>query len=142
MHLSKKEIEITYADTDMMGVVYHANYLKWFEIGRTQLIKELGFSYLDMEKEGYLAPVYSVQVTYKRAVRYGDKVYVKTWVEENTGLKTVYGYQIVDGQDLVYAEGTTTHIIVRKDNFKTVQFKKVFPDWFKRYEEIKKHKPD
>jgi len=138
MHIATKEIQLTYADTDMMGVVYHANYFKWFELGRTQLIEDLGFSYLDMEKQGYLAPVYQVEATYKRPVRYGERVFVKAWVEENRGFKTVYGYEIVDGQDVVYATGQTTHIVVRKDNFKPVQFKKVFPQWFQAYEEIKR----
>jgi len=138
MYISKKEIQLLYADTDMMGVIYHANYLKWFELGRTQLIEELGYHYLDMEKAGYYAPVYKVEVTYKKAVRYGDKVFVKTWVEENQGLKTVYGYQIVNDLEAVCAEGITTHIIVRKGDFKPVQFKKVFPEWFRKYEEVKK----
>lgn len=138
MYISKKEIQLSYADTDMMGVIYHANYLKWFELGRTQLIEDLGYHYLDMEKAGYYAPVYKVEVTYKKAVRYGDKVFVKTWVEENQGLKTVYGYQIVSGIEEVCAEGTTTHIIVRQGDFKPVQFRKVFPEWFRKYEEVKK----
>lgn len=138
MYIASKEIQITYADTDMMGVIYHANYLKWFEIGRTQLIEDIGYSYVEMEKSGYIAPVHKVEATYKKSVRYGDKVFVKAWVEENTGLKTIYGYQIVNGEGEICAEGTTTHIIVRKDGFKPVQFKKVFPEWFNKYEEIKK----
>jgi len=103
------------------------------------LIEELGYSYLEMEKAGYCAPVYRAEVTYRKSVRYGDRVSVKAWVEENQGLKTVYGYQIVDNDNQIYAEGLTTHIIVRKDNFKPVQFKKVFPEWFQKYEEIKKN---
>lgn len=138
MYFSNKEIQLSYADTDMMGVIYHANYLKWFELGRTQLIEDLGYHYLDMEKAGYYAPVYKVEITYKKAVRYGDKVLVKTWVEENQGLKTVYGYQIVNDLQEVCAAGSTTHIIVRKSDFKPVQFKKVFPEWFRKYEQIKK----
>ncbi len=136
--ISSKEIQLSYADTDMMGVIYHANYLKWFELGRTQFIEDLGYHYLDMEKAGYYAPVYKAEVTYKKVVRYGERVFVKTWVEENQGLKTIYGYQIVNDQGDICAEGSTTHILVRKDNFKPVQFKKVFPAWFARYEEIKK----
>ncbi len=138
MFVSTKEIQLTYADTDMMGVIYHANYLKWFEIGRTQLIEDIGYSYFEMEKAGYCAPVYKVEATYKKSVRYGDKVFVKTWVEENQGLKTVYGYQIVNNDGDVCAKGTTTHIVVKKDNFKPVQFKKFFPEWFNKYEDIKK----
>lgn len=138
--ISYKEIQVSYADTDMMGVIYHANYLKWFEIGRTQLIEDVGYNYLDMEKSGYCAPVHKLEVTYKKPVRYGDKVIVKTWIEENQGLRTTYGYHVVNGEGEVCAEGTTTHIIVRKDNFKPVQFKKFFPEWYQKYEEVKKQK--
>ncbi|NLI90949.1 MAG: acyl-CoA thioesterase [Peptococcaceae bacterium] len=138
MFISSKEIQISYADTDMMGVIYHANYLKWFELGRTQLIEDLGYNYLHMENAGYYAPVYKGEITYKKAVRYGERAFVKTWIEENQGLKTIYGYQIINGEGITCAEGTTTHIIVRKDTFKPVSFKKVFPEWFQKYEEVKK----
>lgn len=138
MYISKEEIQLLYADTDMMGVMYHANYLKWFELGRSALIRDLGFSYTAMEEAGYYAPVYDVQVTYKTPLRYGDKAHVYTWVEENNGLKTLYGYEIKNQHDEVCAVGKTTHIIVKKENFRPVQFKKAFPEWFAKYEEIKK----
>lgn len=143
MYMAKKEIQISYADTDMMGVIYHANYLKWLELGRTQLYQEAGFSYLDMEKAGYFAPVYNVDITYKKAVKLGDKVFVKTWIEENTGLKTVYGFQIVNEKDEINAQGSTTHVLVKKvdGTFRPVQFKKAFPEWFQKYEEIKRKYP-
>jgi acyl-CoA thioester hydrolase len=135
---STREIQLYYADTDMMGVIYHANYLKFFELGRTGLIEDLGYSYLEMENAGYYAPVYDIQITYKKPLRYGDKAYVKTWVEKNDGIKTVYAYSIVNGEDEVCAEGSSTHIIVKKDNFRPTSFKKAFPEWFLKYEEIKK----
>ncbi|AKP46060.1 MULTISPECIES: acyl-CoA thioesterase [Bacillus] len=141
MYIAVKEIELSYADTDMMGVIYHANYIKWLELGREKLIKDVGFDYLDMEKAGYYAPVYNLNITYRKSLKLGDKVFVKTWVEKNQGLKTEYGFQIVNGDGEVCAEGSTTHIVVRKDEkgeFKPVQFKKAFPDWFQKYEEIKK----
>ena len=138
MFISKEEIQLFYADTDMMGVMYHANYLKWFELGRAALIRDLGFSYTDMEDAGYYAPVYDIQATYKTPLRYGDQAYVYTWVEENTGLKTVYAYEIKNQHDEVCAVGATTHIVVKKENFRPVQLKKAFPEWFAKYEEIKK----
>ncbi|WP_227936072.1 acyl-CoA thioesterase [Alkalihalobacillus deserti] len=140
MFVSKREIQILYADTDMMGVIYHANYLKYFELGRGGFIEDVGYSYIEMENSGYYAPVYNVQVTYKKPVRYGDSAFVKTWVELNDGIKTVYGYQIVNGQDEICVEGTTTHIIVKKETFKPTAFKKAFPEWFQKYEQIKKSK--
>jgi acyl-CoA thioester hydrolase len=138
MHVASIEIQVSYADTDMMGVIYHANYIKWLELGRTQLIKDAGFDYLEMERAGYYAPIYNLEITYKKSLKLGDKVFVKTWVDKNQGLKTVYGFEVVNGKDEVCAEGTTTHIVVRKEDFKPIQFKKAFPEWFQKYEEIKK----
>lgn len=138
LFFSTRDIQLYYADTDMMGVVYHANYLKFFELGRGGLIEDLGYSYVEMEKQGYFAPVYDVNATYKKPLRYGDKAIVKTWVEKNDGLKTVYGYSIVNENDEVCVEGSTTHIIVAKDTFKPKSFKKCFPEWFQKYQEIKR----
>lgn len=136
--VSTREIQLYYADTDMMGVIYHANYLKFFELGRTGLIEDLGYNYVSMEEAGFFAPVYDIQITYKKPLRYGDKAFVKTWVEHNDGIKTIYGYTITNGNDEVCAEGTSTHIIVKKNNFRPTSFKKAFPEWFIKYEEIKK----
>jgi acyl-CoA thioester hydrolase len=136
--ISTREIQLYYADTDMMGVIYHANYLKFFELGRTGFIEDLGYNYLSMEEAGYFAPVYEIQVTYKKPLRYGDKAFVKTWVESNDRIKSVYGYTIVNGDDEVCAKGNSSHIIVKKDNFRPISFKKVFPEWFLKYEEVKK----
>jgi acyl-CoA thioester hydrolase len=140
LHIAVKEIQITYADTDMMGVIYHGNYVKWLELGRTQLVEDAGYSYLDMERQGYYAPVYNLQITYKKPIKLGDRAYVKTWVEDNHGLRTVYGFQITNGDDEICAEGTTTHIVVKKENgeFKPIQFRKAFPEWYQKYEEIKR----
>lgn len=139
-HIATTEIQISYADTDMMGVIYHANYVRWLELGRTQFVADAGFDYLEMEKAGYYAPVYNLNITYKKSIRLGDRVFVHTWVEENDGLRTVYGFQIVNGEEEVCAEGATTHIVVKKegDQFKPIQFKKAFPEWYQKYEVMKK----
>ncbi len=140
--ISTRDIELYYADTDMMGVVYHANYLKFFERGRTGLIEDIGYNYLEMENKGYFAPVYDVYAVYKKPLRYGDQAKVKTWVETNDGIKTVYGYQIINQNEEICVEGTTTHIIVSKETFRPKPFKKIFPEWFNKYEEIKKQPTD
>lgn len=134
---SKRTIQLLYADTDMMGVVYHANYLKYFELGRQGLIEDIGYSYVEMEEQGYYAPVYDVQATYKKPVRYGDDATVTTWVAKNDGLRTEYKYVISNQHGDICVEGSTTHIIVSKETFKPAAFKKVFPEWFAKYEEIK-----
>lgn len=65
LFISTREIQLLYADTDMMGVIYHANYLKYFELGRSGLIEDLGYSYVDMENAGYFAPVYDIKLPIK-----------------------------------------------------------------------------
>ncbi|USK31252.1 acyl-CoA thioesterase (plasmid) [Bacillus sp. CMF21] len=139
-YTAMKEIQVLYSDTDMMGVIYHGNYINWLELGRNQLMNDIGVNYIDMERAGYYAPVYNLEITYKKSIRYGDRAFIKTWVQENQGVRIVYGFQIVNGEDEVCAEGTTTHIVVKKEGiqFKPVPFKRAFPEWFQKYNEIKK----
>lgn len=138
MFISEKEIEVRYAETDQMGVVYHANYVIWLEIGRTQLIKDLGFSYAGLEKDGYLSPVTNVNINYRSSVRYGEKVVVRTWIESHGKLRTTYGYEIIHEDGTVASSATSEHVVVNKDNFRPVSLKKVHPEWDAKYTEIAK----
>ncbi|MEN2464467.1 thioesterase family protein [Ornithinibacillus sp. FSL M8-0202] len=133
MNKVKIPIEVRYQETDQMGVVYHANYLVWFEIGRTKFIEHLGLSYVEMEKNNVVSPVLDAQVSFKKPVRYGDNVFVETWIEKYDGLRTVYGYQIIDEEGEIRVTGTTKHVIVKKDNFRPISLKKAFPKWHERY---------
>ncbi|GGE62572.1 acyl-CoA thioesterase [Priestia taiwanensis] len=137
MFISKKEIEIRYAETDQMGVVYHANYLVWMEIGRTQLIKDLGFSYAELEKRGIVSPVVDLSISYKRPTHYGETVTIKTWIQENTGVQTSYAYEVVNEQGEVCIEATSRHVCVNKEDFRPIIVKRVLPEWHKVYEENK-----
>src|SRR5699024_12341633 len=74
MTINETSIDVRYAETDQMGVVYHANYLIWFEIGRTKLIELLGFQYVEMEKDNIISPVLYLMVKYKKIVRSGYSV--------------------------------------------------------------------
>ncbi len=142
MYISEKEIEIRYAETDQMGVVYHANYIIWLEIGRTKLIEDIGFTYAGMEKDGYISPVMDISIQYKAALRYGQKAFVRTWVEEHGRLRTKYGYEIVHEDGTIAATAISEHIVVRKESFRPISIQKVFPEWHQKYEEIKKQVPD
>ncbi|MDE3838738.1 hypothetical protein C0966_05005 [Bacillus methanolicus] len=138
MLVSTTEFDVRYAETDQMGVVYHANYLIWMEIGRTKLIEDLGFKYAEMEKEGILAPVIDIQASYKKAVRYGEKAIVKTWIEEYDGFRVTYGYEIYNGSGDLAATGFSKHVCVKKDSFCPIAIKKMLPDWHNAYENAKK----
>jgi acyl-CoA thioester hydrolase len=138
MQISETSVEVRYAETDQMGVVYHANYLVWMEIGRTRLIEVLGFRYADMEKEGILSPVIDIEISYKMPVRYGEKAYIKTWVEEYDGIRVTYGYEITTERGELSVKALSKHACVKKTNFRPVSIKKVFPDWHEAYQKAKK----
>ena len=136
MFISEKQIEIRYAETDQMGVVYHANYLVWMEIGRTQLIQDLGFNYAELEKKGYISPVLDLSIQYKKAMRYGQVETVRTWVESHSKLRTTYGYEILHEDGSIAATGNSFHTLVKKDSFRPFPLVKVDPEWDAKYMEI------
>src|SRR5690625_2841620 len=120
-------VEVRYQETDQMGVVYHGNYLVWFEIGRTKFIESLGLSYADMEKNNIVSPVIDAKLKFKKPFYYGEKAVIDTWVEKYNGVRTIYRYQILDEAGNVGVSGTTEHVIVRKDNFRPISLRKAFP---------------
>lgn len=133
MFVSSKEIEVRYAETDQMGVVYHANYIIWMEVGRTELIQDLGFSYAAMEKDGIISPVVDIQIEYKKPITYGEKAIIHTWIEKYNGIKTVYGYEIFNSHGELAAKGFSSHVCVKKETFRPVVFKKLYPEWHEAY---------
>jgi acyl-CoA thioester hydrolase len=138
MLVSTKEIEVRYAETDQMGVVYHANYLIWMEVGRTTLIQDLGFNYAEMEKDGIISPVMDIQISYKKPLRYGEKATVKTWIDEYDGLRVSYGYEILTMDGELAVTAVSKHVCVKKENFRPVIIRKLYPDWHVAYENAKK----
>lgn len=129
----KTEIKVRYQETDQMGVVYHANYLVWFEVGRTDFIDELGLSYAKMEEAGVVSPVTHVEIDYKQPIHYGKNAYVETWLDHYDGLRTRYAYQVTNHKGEVAVTGTTDHVVVKKENFRPISIRRKFPDWHERY---------
>lgn len=82
MFTSETQIRVRYAETDQMGVVYHSNYFPYFESARAESIRQLGFTYADMEKMGVIMPVIDVHCRYLRPARYDDLLTIKTMLKE------------------------------------------------------------
>ncbi|MEO4055103.1 thioesterase family protein [Solibacillus sp. CAU 1738] len=133
MFISEKQIEVRYAETDQMGVVYHANYIIWCEIGRSQLVKDLGFEYAQLERDGFLSPVLDFSVQYKAAMRYGQTATIRTWIESHSRLRTTYGYEILHEDGTVAATATSVHTLVKKENFRPIALSKISPEWEAAY---------
>ncbi len=107
-HTSEHEIRVRYAETDQMGVVYHANYLVYMEEGRTQLMEDLGQPYHLLEKRGWALVVRKAELRFRASARYGDVLRVHTWVERIRGASVLFRYAIHHRDDeRLLAEGTT-----------------------------------
>lgn len=114
MIVSRAQIVVRYAETDMMGIVYHGNYLPWFEVGRTTLLKELGLPYRQLEAEGYRLPVLEVTAKYVRPALYDDTITIVTRMRERPQLRIRLEYEVRRGDDLL-ATGTTMHAFVDRE---------------------------
>jgi acyl-CoA thioester hydrolase len=101
---------VRYAETDKMGVVYYANYLVWFEVGRTDLLREAGWNYREMEVEGYSLPVVEAHCTYRQSAKYDDEIEVRTHGAMLSPVRVQFTYEIVRLSDATtLATGTTVH---------------------------------
>ena len=110
-------LRVRYAETDQMGVVYYANYLIWFEIGRTDFCLQHGFAYRDMEREdGLYIMVAEARCRYKAPARYDDEILIRTRVTGMRKRVLIFGYEIYKQlTDELIAEGETVHVITDRD---------------------------
>jgi acyl-CoA thioester hydrolase len=107
---SVSRVRVRYAETDTMGVVYYANYLVWFEVGRTDLLRHAGWSYREMEVEGFSLPVIEAHCEYKQPARYDDELEVRTGGNLISPIRVQFTYEIVRPADeAVLATGHTVH---------------------------------
>ena len=100
-------IRVRYAETDRMGLLHHANYLVYFEQGRTELLRSQGLSYKDMEDQGYLLVLTRVQVRYRRPARYDELLTLRTTVTRTSSVKIEHRYELLRDGELL-SEGETT----------------------------------
>lgn len=111
--VNETRLRVRYAETDQMGVVYHSNHFVWFEVGRVELLRQLGFSYRDMEREdGRYIAVAEAKCRYRAPVRYDEEVLIRTRLRNVRESVIHFSYELlrVDDGSLI-AEGETTHIV-------------------------------
>ena len=112
--LVTSQYRVIYGDTDQMGVVYYANYLRFFEIGRNEWIRASGMPYGRFEEQGMMLPVADVQCSYKRSARYDDVLEIDCWTEGLGKASIRFGYRIRRGGELL-ATGSTKHAVLDRD---------------------------
>ena len=111
------QVRVRYAETDQMGIVYYANYLVWFEIGRVELLRSLGLAYSSLEKEhSLILPVVDAHCRYRNPARYDDEILIETRPTLLRGSVLKFGYRILRkaadaGEHTLLAEGETVHVV-------------------------------
>ena len=110
MITARTSVRVRYPETDHMGVVHHSHFMIWFEIGRTELMRQVGLPYAEMEKQGVWMPVVEASCKYVSPARYDDLVTVETRVEEITRVTTRFSYRVRRESDgTLLATGATRH---------------------------------
>ncbi len=109
MRKSRASLRVRYGETDQMGGVYYANYIVWFEIGRSALLREAGCAYKELEKGGCILPVVESYCKYRAPAYYDEHLLIETWIAKLTKRDLTFSYAISRG-DRLLAEGYTRHI--------------------------------
>ena len=109
-------LRVRYAETDQMGVVYHANYLVWFEVGRTDLLRAQGWTYRDMEASGVALPVIEVECRYRKPARYDEEMEIRTEGRLISPVRVEFHYELrALGSDDLVATARTAHAAIGRD---------------------------
>ncbi|WP_281885770.1 thioesterase family protein [Paenibacillus sp. YYML68] len=129
----KHELRARYEETDQMGVVYHANYLTWFEIGRTEMIRSLGMPYRMLEAKGLLLPVIEAEQQFKQPAKYDDWITVHTRIASYNHLRLQFEFKLTRDDDLLVT-GSTKHVWLNRD-WRPVRIDREAPELFKLIQE-------
>ncbi|NRA92583.1 MAG: acyl-CoA thioesterase [Psychroserpens sp.] len=106
------EFRVRYGETDQMGVVYHGNYAQYFEIGRTEWLKKIGFSYKEMEEQGIMLPVISLTINYKKSAAYDDLIKVRTKLVKLPSARIEFDYEILNENGEVLTIGNSVLVFM------------------------------
>jgi acyl-CoA thioester hydrolase len=122
------EIEVKFSDVDMLGVVWHGNYIRYFEDGREAFGKQYGLGYMDVYNAGYVVPIVNVNCDYKRFLRYEDRVIIETVYTPTESAKINFAYRLLNAKtgELI-VKGSTVQVFVHRDNF---ELQLTNPDFF------------
>jgi acyl-CoA thioester hydrolase len=106
-------VRVRYAETDQMGVAWHGNYFAWFEVGRTDLLRERGMSYRELEQQDLYLPVIEARAAYTRPARYDDTLLIHTRLASHSGARVAFEYEVRrDADEAPLATGFTAHAAV------------------------------
>jgi acyl-CoA thioester hydrolase len=110
---SISRLRVRYAETDQMGVAWHGSYFAWFEVGRTDLLRDRGMTYRELERQDLFLPVVEARARYSRPARYDDALEIRTRVASHSGARVAFEYEVrLDADQAPLATGFTAHAAV------------------------------
>jgi acyl-CoA thioester hydrolase len=112
MLITETKVRVRYGETDKMGVVYHGNYAVFYEIGRTEALRQIGITYKSLEDNGVMMPVVSLNSKYIRSAKYDDELTIKTKMHAITGVRVPIEYEIYNEQKELINLGETTLVFI------------------------------
>lgn len=140
MMIEESTFRVRYAETDAMGVVHHAAYVPWLEVGRVNLLRAAGAPYTTIEARGYLVVLSDLQVRYRWPARFDDEVTVQTQLTQLKSRQLVFSYRVVlTGTTQTLIEATTTHIVVWRATMKPTVFPADLHDILRPWLEMSAH---
>ena len=119
-------LRVRYGETDQMGYVYYGVYAQYYEVGRVEAMRSLGFSYKEMEESGVLMPVINLTINYKKPALYDDEVRIVTTVKEMPGVRITFHYECFNQKNDLLNTGSVTLVFIDKQRNKPIQT----PAWF------------
>ena len=121
MKTNKTSIRVRYGETDQMGVVYHANYVNFFEIGRTEWLRSLGYTYKSLEANSIFLPVIGIEINYKKPAKYDDVLTLETSLIEEPNIKIQFSHKIYNQEGILLVTGISKLVFLDKKNNKPVR---------------------
>ncbi|KPU43449.1 putative esterase [Oxobacter pfennigii] len=131
MFVNENKFRVRYVETDKMGIVYHANYYVWFDMGRTEFLRDIGYQFSDLENSGLLFPLLETRCLHKKPARFDELLTVKTTINEMKGVRISFNYEVYNESNELIATGYTGHAFV-DSNMRPLILKKSFPDLYEK----------
>lgn len=137
MYINETKLKVRYVETDNMGIVHHSNYYIWFEVARDEFIEKIGISYKKIEDMNIMMPLVETNCKYIEAAKYGDEVFIKTFIKELSGAKVIINYEVYNTSDnKLLARGSTTQVFVNREDFRIINLKRKYPELWEKFQSL------
>jgi len=126
--VSESTLRVRFAETDAQGIVYYANYFVWFEVGRVNYLREIGFDFRERERQGISFVIAEAQCRYHASARFDDPILIRTWVSQVRQRSFTFSYHVINQETgLLLAEGETIQVMMDPKTFRPIRI----PDEFR-----------